>query len=193
MSKKAHNTVDTELAGGFTISDYEAARDSSPPNRGAIAGAIRQRFTERYIGPVRAFPRHGFTIMAVSCLMIGALESFRQGWEDSDGKSRKAFSAFFNAFEPFREFRDHADAFYTHIRCGILHQAETTGGWRIRRDTSPLLDASACTINAERFLDALEEVLWDFCDQLEEADWSSPEWANVRSKMDAIARNCRST
>lgn len=191
MSTKAHDPADTELAPGFTIRHYERARDSHPPDRDAIAEAIHRRFTDRYINPISGSPKHGFTIMAVSCLMIEALESFRQGWENTHQRSKAAFSSFFDSSEPFKAFRDHDKAFHTHVRCGILHQAETTGGWRIRRDDTPLFDAKALTVNAERFLDALKEVLETFRDELKAVDWNSAEWTNVRKKMDAIVRNCR--
>jgi hypothetical protein len=190
MKSTTHDPEDTELATGFTVRDYKKARDSHPPNRNAIAEAIRRRFAERYLKPVNTQAKHGFTIMAVSCLMIEALESFRQGWETSDRQSKAAFCFFFDAFEPFKDFRGHAQAFYTNVRCGILHQAETTGGWRIRRDSSPLLDATALTINANQFLKALEQVLASFCDALKTAAWDSPDWKNVRKKMNAIVRNC---
>ena len=190
MNVVTHNPDDTELAPGFKVRDYKKARDSHPPDRSAIAEAIRARFLDRYIEPVRA-KRRGFTIMAVSCLMIEALESFRQGWETSEGKkSKAAFCFFFDAFEQFKDLRGHAQAFYKHVRCGILHQAETTGGWRIRRDASPVFDSTAITINADRFLDALKDVLDTFCDGLKTAAWDSPEWKNVRSKMNAIVRHC---
>lgn len=184
-----HNPDDTELAPGFTVRDYKKARDANPPDRGAIADAIRSRFIDRYIEPVRA-RKHGFTIMAVSCFMIEALESFRQGWESSDGRSKAAFCFFFDKFDAFKDLRGHAQDFYKHIRCGILHQAESTGGWRIRRDSSPLFDATAHTINAEKFLDALEAVLDGFCKDLKALPWHSAEWKNVGKKMDAIVRNC---
>jgi hypothetical protein len=190
MNSSAHNPEDTVLASGFTVRHYKNARDSHPPGRKAIADAICARFTDRYIKPVRTGSKHGFTIMAVSCLMIEALESFRQGWETSDQQSKAAFCFFFDAFEPFKDFRGHAQAFYTHVRCGILHQAETTGGWRILRDKSPLFDATALTINADRFLEALEQVLVSFCNGLKTADWEGREWKNVRDKMNAIVRHC---
>ena len=190
---RSHDPAETELASGFKVRDYEKARDRHPPDRDAIAEGVRRRFTERYITPAWAKPRHGFTMMAVSCLMIEALESFRQGWETSDRQSKAAFCFFFDTSEPFKEFRGHAQTFYTHIRCGILHQAETTGGWRIRRDKSPLFNVGARTVNAERFLKALEQVLNGFCDGLKTAAWDSPEWKKVRDKMNAIVRHCRGT
>jgi hypothetical protein len=193
MSKTGLNPSDIELASGFTVRNYEEARDRNPPDRETIADAISRRFTERYITPVSVASRHGFTMMAVSCLMIEALESFRQGWETSDRRSKKAFRFFFDASEPFKDFRVHAQAFYINVRCGILHQAETTGGWRIRRDKNgPLFDSTTLTINADLFLSALKQILGGFCAALKTAAWDSPEWKKVRDKMNAIVRHCRS-
>jgi hypothetical protein len=190
-SPKRHDSDDTELAPGFTVRDYKAARDKTPPDRTAIAEAIRSRFLHRYIEPAQAKPR-GFTIMAVCCLMIEAFESFRQGWETTDGRSKAAFCFFFDASDPFKDLRGHAQPFYKHVRCGILHQAETTGGWRLRRDTSPLFDPAALTVNATAFLEALARVLGVFCDGLKTLPWDGTEWQNVRKKMDAIVQNCGS-
>jgi len=188
MELIAHDTDDTELAPRFTVRDYKDALQRQ--DKATIAEAIRRRFTDRYIYPVRTAPKRGFTIMAVSCLMIEALECFRQGYETSFQRSKKAFCLFFDEFEPFKDLRGHVPAFYKHVRCGILHQAETTDGWRIRRDETPLFDATAQTVNANRFLEALEQTLNRFCDDLKTADWDSPQWKNVRKKMDAIVRNC---
>lgn len=190
MQRKTHDTADTELAHGFTIRDYVTARDSQPPDQAAIAEAIHCRFTSRYVDPVRGRRRHGFTIMAVSCLTIEALESFRKGWESTRGKSCEAFASFFKAFDQFKAFADCSGDFYTHVRCGILHQGETTGGWRIRRDGSPLLDRDARTINADCFLESLGNVLDAFCNSLKQSDWNGSDWANVRKKLDTIVENC---
>jgi hypothetical protein len=186
---KPHDPEETELAPQFTVRDYKKARDSTPPDRAVIADALYARFNNRYIEPVRA-KRRGFTIMAVSCLMIEALESFRQGWESSEGRSKSAFCFFFDQFDEFTVLRGHAQEFYKHIRCGILHQAESTGGWRIRRDSSPLFDAATRTVNAERFLEALETVLKRYCNDLKALPWDSPEWKHARKKMEAIVKNC---
>ena len=182
----------TKLATGFTVRDYKAARDARDRNR--IAEAIRLRFTERYIKPAKAPKRkHGFTIMAISCLMIEALESFRRGWPNSNNKSEVAFCYFFNTTESFKELRPYCEQFYKNIRCGILHQAETTGGWRITRDARKALffDSESLTLNATHFLQNLSEALNGFCDQLKTTDWDSKDWMNVIKKMNTLCDNCR--
>jgi hypothetical protein len=83
----------TKLASDFTVRDYKAARDAE--DRKKIADGIRRRFTERYIAPVSGGPtKHGFTMMAISCLMIEAFVSLRKGWKDSNGKSESAIRFF---------------------------------------------------------------------------------------------------
>jgi hypothetical protein len=181
----------TELAPGFTVQDYETALANR--DRNTIADALRERFMVRYVKPAMGGNyKHGFTMMAISCLMIEALESFRQGWENSNKKSKEAFGHFFNSSEPFKVFRCRCQEFYSNIRCGILHQAETTGGWRItRKKGRPLFDHASLTINAEDFLKKLRLVLDKYCDGLKTADWESQSWMHVRKKMKALCDNCR--
>ena len=125
-------TKKTELATKFTVGNYLDAVDTHDGE--AIANAIHRRFRERYLDPASdPKKRHGFTMMAVACLMIEALESFRRGWLDTSGRGQgeHAFCSFFDAHVEFAPFRGHAREFYKGVRCGILHQAETTLGWRI--------------------------------------------------------------
>ena len=143
MKALSDDPEQTELATGFTVRDYKAARDKANSGdvaaKSTIADAIRLRFTERYIkhatGPScehgRSY-RHGFTMMAISCLMIEALESFHQGWKDTSepGKGKSAFCFFFDTNDRFKDFRGFSQQFYKNVRCGILHQAETPGAGR---------------------------------------------------------------
>ncbi|MBO9314469.1 MAG: hypothetical protein J7456_01630 [Chloroflexus sp.] len=124
--------------------------------------------------------------------MIETLESFRHGWGDTRGKSKKAFDEFFKwckenklelgVFDP----KD----FYKGVRCGILHQGETTNGWRIRRK-GPLYDPSAKIINATAFHNELENALKRYLSALEESDWESKIWQNLRRKMKHVIANCQ--
>ena len=180
---------ETELAKGFTVGDYRAA--VSHKNKSAIVQAIQQRFTQRYVEPASIKDVHGFTKMAVACLMIEALQSFRDGLANTKDRSKATVIKFLKTSGGFKEFDTLEKDFYFNIRCGILHQAEATDGWRIRR-TGPLFDPATRTINATRFLNTLSDELKGYCDQLTNAEWNSSEWQNVRKKMDAICNNCQS-
>lgn len=185
-----------ELATQFTVGDYLDAVAHDPPNQEKIAEGIHRRFLERYLEPVFSSPRrHGFTMMAVACLMIEALESFRQGWRDTKGRgaSELAFHSFFDAHESFALFRGHVRDFYEGVRCGILHQAETTLGWRIRRDGSLLkINGPIRTVNADKFVAALTNELDHYRDQLKASPWDDDLWQSLRHKMDRVCANCTS-
>ncbi len=184
-----HGTNDTELASGFSVADCNRA--IAEKDREAIAKAIHLRFTERYISPISDDPkeRHGFSIMAICCLMIEALESFHQGWTSTNDKPKEAFEEFFKREPAFMELRGFERYFYKNVRCGILHQGETYNGWKIIRK-GPLFNQSTRTLNAVKFLSAMKKILDDFCDELEKAEWGSTEWRNVIKKMEALCRNC---
>jgi hypothetical protein len=184
-------TVDPELASSYKISDYR--RDEQGRNSNGIADAVHRRFQERYLIPISPPSVHGFTKMAVACLMIEALESFRRGWLDTRGaKSEHAFCSFFDAHQQFAPLRGHARDFYKGVRCGILHQAETTLGWRIRRDNPSLLDQTGNirTINATKLVEALGSALDQYRDELKAAAWDSDLWMSLRSKMTSVCKNC---
>lgn len=183
---------ETLLSSSVTIAQYrefEARAD-----REGIADFIHERFSERYIEPLRAGKKHGFCTMAISCLMIEALQSFWNGWPDTRCRSQKAFRAFFRQCRgqdsTLGIFYKQSDDFYSGVRCGILHQAETTSGWRILRK-GPLFELGTKTINATLFHNELEKVLEFYCDTLKQSDWASEIWCNLRKKMEVVIQNCQ--
>jgi hypothetical protein len=179
----------THLSKRVTVRDYLILEREQ--DRESIADFILSRFTERYFTPIdSASQKHGFCTMAISCLMIEALESFRRGWPDSQGHSKKTFEYFFESDPELKSIP--AGAFYTHVRCGILHQAETTGGWKILR-IGPLFDPASLTLNATNFHRRLKHNLIEYCSELRKADWNSPTWDACRKKMAAIIQNCASS
>ncbi len=186
---------DVELARGYTVRRYralEAAADKgSQKDKREIAVLISRRFTERFLAPTlsRRNVKHGFTSMAVGCLMVEALESFRQGWANTRDKGKAPFCSFFDAHPEFSEFHGHAERFWKDVRCGILHQAETYGGWTLRR-SGPLFDSQDRIVNATEFLRRLGKVLKRYCRDLRGADWDGDLWENCRNKMDAICKSC---
>ena len=191
----------TELASNFTVAQYKAACDSK--DKDAIVDPLRRRFTERYIDPVTpgiCNHTHGFTMMAISCLMIESLQSFCEGWVSTKGQSangksmsEEAFTRFFDSHNQFDCFRGQiAHCFWVNIRCGILHQAETTGGWKMtRRADAPLFDPATLTINATLFLGCCRGSLEGLCNELKADSWDSELWKNVRMKMKALCDNCK--
>jgi hypothetical protein len=182
---------DTLLSSSTTIARYrQLERDR---DRERISDFIWERFWERYIRPLRGdrTQKHGFCTIAVCCLMIESLESFWRGWSDSNRKSEWAFCSFFDRHSNLSDFRGHANDFYKHVRCGILHQAETSNGWRIRR-AGPLFDVETKTINATKFHNELEKCLQDYCHTLKHSKWEDEVWENLRRKMNTIIEHCRS-
>lgn len=179
------------LSSSTAVSDYlemEKRRDAS-----GIAKLIGERFSERYIKPFDGNKnKNGFIMMASACLMIEALESFAQWWRRSPN-SALAFCQFFDRNDRFISLRGLNREFYTHIRCGIMHQGETTGGWHIRRDLGKLFDRKTKTIDATKFLREMDGCLSDYCTLLEQAAWDTEQWKNFRKKMKYVCTNTQPT
>ncbi len=188
---KEQNFNETLISTTVKILDYKSMEQKE--ERKNIVEFIKQRFIERYFTPLcqESNKKNGFCTMAVCCLMIEALESFRRGWNNSKGNSELAFCSFFDSNDELKDFHGKAHEFYIHIRCGILHQAETTGGWHIRR-RGKLLYPLTKTINATKFYNILEKCLDNYCNELLQAEWNAKIWKNFRKKMKAIIKNCQS-
>lgn len=183
-------------------------------DRNGLADFILERLVDRYVLPVRSNShKHGFSMMAVSCLLIETLESYYRGWEDTStpleskdlevfcrptdpnrarvSASEVAFCYFFRRFSAFSSFQPVAQSFYVNVRCGILHQGETTGGWVIL-PTGNLLDAGTNSINADRFLKQVESPVKTYATELRNAEWNADPWPNFRKKMGCIICHCQS-
>jgi hypothetical protein len=188
------NSTLSTPTGHVTVADYKAWRAEGEGGKGKIAEFFRGRMWERYIGPVLALDadeKNGFSIMAVSCLLIETYETFRQGWPSSDNKSALAFCRFFDREDLFRDFSGHAQQFYKNVRCGILHQGETTSGWQITREHGePLFDPSTHTVHATKFHTRLAKVIDQYRDDLNANSLASDIWKNFITKMNATIENC---
>lgn len=169
--------------------DWIAERDMG---REKLAELFRQRLRERYIEPVARvslLQENGFSIMALSCLLIESFETFRQGWKSSEGKSALAFRHFFEREAQFNDFSGHADQFYKNVRCGILHQGETTGGWTIRL-RGLLFESEKLRVNAHEFQKRLSQVIEGYCEELMREPVSADVWEKFNTKLKATIKNC---
>lgn len=180
---------ETRLSKSVTINKYKQLE--AQEDKRAIAAFIVERFDERYFNPVmNSCSKHGFTMMAVGCLVIETLESFYQGWHSSKGK--EPFMKFFerqkNQGGPLGVFANHEIKFHDNIRNGILHQAETKGGWKIRR-SGVLLDLNDTTINAECFIRELKKSVAQYANRLQ-TDPDPVLWRNFKKKMERVCKNC---
>jgi hypothetical protein len=104
---------------------------------------------------------------------------------------KEAFRTFIQAHDQFKDLQSVADGFFTHVRCGILHQAETTGNWTVNRGaTLYSMSGSRHRLSAEAFGRGLRSALNTYTDDLTEADWKDPLWRNARKKFRSVCRNC---
>lgn len=91
-----------------------------------------------------------FSIMAINCLLIETLQQFYDGLDNFEGKSRKKFKEFLANSQYFNgkdsgQFRQSfnktkAGTFYSNVRCGILHQAQTKGNTVLTYYNNCLID-----------------------------------------------------
>ncbi|MEC4724277.1 hypothetical protein HWQ46_01780 [Shewanella sp. D64] len=185
-----------ELSSAVFSSDIAKFQKNGDKN--SIVELVRQRFQERFFEPFKSNEaKHGFSMMAVSCLMIEALLSMQQGLNKSTDAKRadkstksgtELFSEFFSSSKYLTDFAMLGDEFYPHIRNGILHQAETTGGWRIRRSGN-IVCSETKIINATKFMKALESELEHYLVTLKNKELSDPLWVNLMKKIGFIAEN----
>ncbi|MDD5243651.1 MAG: hypothetical protein PHU49_06495 [Syntrophorhabdaceae bacterium] len=178
----------TKLTSGITVRQYRDFKDSQ--DREGIANLIDARFMERYIDPFKNNPsKHGFAMMAVCCLMMEALFCFRRGRKKTGEKGSDVFEKFFVSSAHLKEFVGLGGQFYSNVRCGILHQGETYGGWKILRKGS-MLSRTDKTINATAFITALEKELHKYTTELKSAPIRSELWRNAIRKLDHVCENC---
>jgi len=189
--------------------------------RKIIICLIEHRINHRYVRPLLHIPREyksGFLMMATACLLIETLQTFYDGKNESTDAdptkpneqigSEEAFVRFFeNNPEHFPDLRSYFKlttgvdgrgrpkrkcTFYKNIRCGILHQAETTSGCRILRK-GPLFSANENTtsINANLFVKGVNDSLVKYIRLLTEQNCTSNIWKMAKKKLRYICRNCR--
>ncbi|WP_282087159.1 hypothetical protein [Aquimarina algiphila] len=117
-----------------------------------------ERIESRYLDIINHLEKdgkregEGFTIVTILCSLIEFLETTRRGinfvnkkpkelleFEYGNGNSKKLFISFLTKQKLFLLSEDEAREFYYNIRCALIHEAQTKGGWRIRVDTSKLI------------------------------------------------------
>jgi hypothetical protein len=189
----------------FVLSNYprevtaghlqDLLKRGDPEAKSDVVDFIYHRLNHRYLEPLQHVPRKyksGFLMMASACLMIETMEAFYYGRKTTpQGAGTKTFAQFFEReSDLFLGFAADARNFYAHIRCGILRQAETGGGYRILRD-GPLFDVGEKAINADYFVKALRKSLDRYVAALRRSESDSTLWRNAQKKVGFISQNCQ--
>lgn len=178
----------TKLTSTVTVKQYREFKKKQ--DSAAIADLIFERFYERYLEPFKNNPaKHGFSMMAAGCLMTESLYCFKKGRKQTGEAGGVAFEKFFSESSALTDFTGSGEEFYKNVRCGILHQGETYGGWKILRK-GPLFDKSSKTVNATKYLNAIELELKTYTDYLRVTPFNAESWKGVLRKLDHICENC---
>lgn len=157
-SKSPLDPGDVRIAGKKTVRDWQQFRGQLVPGgdpkvwRRAFHAYFNTRLSLRYLKPITVLQGNGtlqgegFSIVAIQTTLVEFLESTIQGVSyryrrRSDpplgpyeyANSGMLFVAFLSTRQPFaRGFNAHlARDFYENVRCGLLHEACTKGGWTI--------------------------------------------------------------
>lgn len=179
-----------KLTNTITVGQLRTWMDrKSDHSKTEIVKLIGHRFENRYLKHVKSIDS-GFLIMAVCCFVIETLQSFREGEPDTEGIGKRMFKNFFKGDEEFFPgFHEISKDFYRSIRCGILHQSETTNAWRVLRK-GKLIDKTEFSINADLFLKALDKSINKYLGELTHSDFDSKIWENAFIKLTDICDNC---
>lgn len=143
------------IAGTKTDEDWRAFKPNLIDGdatvwRSAFNEFFMPRLNLRYLEPINILQKNdtylgeGFSILTIQCSLIEFLESTARGenyqvrgkplnqYEYSS--SRDIFVDFLSKRQPFSKTFDATSAqdFYLNVRCGLLHEARTKGGWKIK-------------------------------------------------------------
>lgn len=97
---------------------------------------IRGRFFDSINILIDNINENGFAIMALNCLLVETLYQFTRGLGETElGKNKDRYVAFLNLVMPgVFPNRKSREVFYSDIRCGILHSAQTKRGSQLTFD-----------------------------------------------------------
>ena len=179
------------IAPGVTVACYRKLLGTDPPNRRELASMVRRRFESRFVEPVccNGAVRGGFAALALCCLAIQALQSFRSGAAKSGAEA--AIKKFIRDNAEFSSLRGHEHAFCVNVRNALHHQAQTDGGWRINL-SGPVFEPNSLSIGAQKFVQGFLAALARYCSELARTTNASPLWKSFLSKMEAIIKACDS-
>lgn len=158
------------ISPNFTSRDWKALDSKNPADWAKAAEVVRDRLDGRFLKFATNSLRSrysGFVVLAIDSLLAETIQQFKDGITDGTGMSGRLVKRFLEGsrFQPDFD-ADARTAFYTDIRCGLLHQAEAKGMWLIRRNQPAMLqkaiDGRGYIIDVKRFHAAIQDSLNDY-------------------------------
>ena len=190
---------DMYISSRFTRRDYvnlSLNLDSSPELWRRAVIIFSDRIQGRYLNPVRTLIendciRNGFAAMSLLCLLIDTFMQFRLGLPQSEnGSSKWNYVNFMNEYLNIR--KNVSYQFYSDIRCGLLHSAETKNGSYLVPDDNTTIERiymnnnkTVIKVSVRSLYIAIERYFRNYCHEL--LDMNSVECRkNFVTKMDDI-------
>lgn len=127
----------------YTSLDWEKLNASDQNDWAKAAEIVKDRLDGRFLRFASKCLKDkdsGFVVLAIDSLVAETIQQFVEGVTNGHGRSKEMVKRFLEGtrFQP--DFNaDARDAFYSDIRCGLLHQAEAKRMWLIRRKQATLL------------------------------------------------------
>src|SRR6266496_3693241 len=130
----------------FTSDDWYALDRQSRADWAKAADMVKDRLDGRflrYAGNCLRSPYSGFVVPAIDSLLLETVQQFREGITDGRRKSEELVTRFLEGhrFQPCFDQKARK-AYYSDIRCGLLHQAEAKKMWLVRRGQKAMLKES---------------------------------------------------
>jgi hypothetical protein len=215
-----------EIAPGYPIQRYIELKTQR--KGAEISELIRSRFDARFFSPLgyslakgewntsedrntNPAKPSGWLMVSVACLSVESLIAFTKGLirvpncgEEFTAffESNAAFAYLLKAFPAFKYGKNgkekKGNKFYSLIRCGLLHQAETSESWRLLLGHigGPMVTNTVgmpC-IYAKPIFAGVGNAIRSYCENLatntEFTTDRKSEWGKALRKLDAIAEGC---
>ena len=191
--------------GKWTVQDWQDIPFANEKDWDKAVMIFEDRINFRYMNVIRTIDSSsnfsGFSVMALSCMLIETLAQFYEGLDSSNDakfpngdsmKNADFYSQFLTSksFIFIKSFNDEqAKIFYQDIRCGLLHACETGGNSKIKlRDgENPFRQTGgALVVYRKKFVELLQNEFEEYCTHLRADDSREVLRPNFRNKMNYI-------
>ena len=136
----------------------------------------------------KGLQRYAFAITAIDTLLIETFAQFRDGRDTTESPNKEKYAKFLVEEFP-QEFcnQTRAEKFYSWIRCGILHQAQTKNlsGLTYGKDYVIGYENGYLLVSVDRLTDLLHAWYERYCERLEDTSEDDLR-KNFVQKMDYI-------